>query len=138
MFTTFHSKDTPKGFIAILHGDIEAARRFFEPASKGLNSINVPSNTPQKTTRPRSSETPKPMPHISFIDIDNCFTKDDYKEEKKIGKLEAEASSTPNDGKDLAHPRYPIPDGEFKGIILNNNPNKEIKIGTAFPDLVRR
>ena len=74
---------TSKGLVATLHGDIEAARRCFEAASKGLNTIGTRPKTPSKPTLPCSSHEPMLLPRVDSIDLDNRFTKDDLKRKGK-------------------------------------------------------
>ncbi|XP_058759870.1 uncharacterized protein LOC131633170 [Vicia villosa] len=65
---------TTKGQVAMLHGDIEVARRCFEASAKGLNSIKA--SAQDKAATNAGSEPNKSMPRIDTIDLDSCFHKE--------------------------------------------------------------
>jgi hypothetical protein len=69
-----------KGQVATLQGDIEAARRCFDAATKGLIYIGQPPN-PSKKVKP----TPQlPGPSVSSIELDRRYYKEEHKEEKRL------------------------------------------------------
>ncbi|PNX64432.1 hypothetical protein L195_g062112, partial [Trifolium pratense] len=73
---------THKGQVATLHGDIEAARRCFDAASKGNNFIG---KAPEPKKQKPSSEAPSkpspeassslPAPNVSSVDLDSRTSK---------------------------------------------------------------
>lgn len=73
------------------------------------------------------------MPHVDSIDLDSRFTKDELKEKNKKRK-----GSTPDDGEDPTLPKRPVVDYDFKLILIGNDPNKGVKIGTGLPDITRK
>ncbi|MCI46598.1 hypothetical protein A2U01_0067839, partial [Trifolium medium] len=104
-----------------LHGDIEAARRCFEAATKGHSYIGK---------APRSLKKAKPTlhlpaPNVSSVDLDNHYSKKENKEEKKLRKENKEFDEA---SKEI--PR-PIPDGEFELVLLGEDPSKGVKIDTG-------
>ena len=70
---------TTEGLLSTLHGDVQAARRCFEAAAKGLSSISTQPRAANKPTLPSSYEELKRLPHVDTIDLENRFTKDDLK-----------------------------------------------------------
>ncbi|CAJ2638239.1 unnamed protein product [Trifolium pratense] len=130
---------THKGQVATLHGDIEAARRCFDAASKGNNFIG---KAPEpKKPKPSSETPPKPSPeappslpgpNVSSVDLDSRTSKKEHKEEKKLRKEEKE-----DDEASKEHYR-PIPDGDFQIVQFGGDPAKGVKIGTGLPDLARK
>ncbi|MCH81478.1 hypothetical protein A2U01_0002265 [Trifolium medium] len=119
---------TNKGKVTTLHGDIEAARRCFEAATKGQIYIDKAPNSSKKPT-----PTPQPpAPNVSSVDLDNRFSKKENKEEKKLRKENKESDEA---SKEI--PR-PILDGEFELVLLGEDPSKGMKIGTWLPDLARK
>ncbi|CAJ2654489.1 unnamed protein product [Trifolium pratense] len=130
---------THKGQVATLHGDIEAARRCFDAATKGNNFIG---KAPEpKKPKPSSKTPPKPSPEappslpgpsVSSVDLDSRTSKKEDKEEKKLRKEEKE-----DDEASKEHYR-PIPDGDFEIVQFGGDPAKGVKIGTGLPDLARK
>ncbi|MCH91547.1 hypothetical protein A2U01_0012474, partial [Trifolium medium] len=119
---------TNKGQVATLHGDIEAARRCFEAATKWHSYIG---KAPSSSKKPKSAPQP-PAPNVSSVDLDSRYSKKEHKEEKKLHKENKESDKA---SKEI--PR-PIPDGEFKLILLGEDPSKGVKIGTGLPNLARK
>ncbi|PNX66287.1 hypothetical protein L195_g062989, partial [Trifolium pratense] len=79
-----------KGRVATLHGDIEAARRCFDAATKGNNFIGKAPGS--KKPKPLPETPPKlPAPDVSSVDLDSRFSKKENKEEKKLRKEEKES-----------------------------------------------
>ncbi|CAJ2627752.1 unnamed protein product [Trifolium pratense] len=125
--------------VATLHGDIEAARRCFDAASKGNNFIG---KAPEpKKQKPSSEAPPKPSPkassslpapNVSSVDLDSRTSKKEHKEEKKLKKEEKE-----DDEASKEHYR-PIPDGDFEIVQFGEDPEKGVKIGTGLPELARK
>ncbi|CAJ2664252.1 unnamed protein product [Trifolium pratense] len=116
--------------IATLHGDIEAARRCFDAASKGNNFIGKAPEA--KKPKPSSETPPKPSPeappslpgpNVSSVDLDSRTSKKEHKEEKKLRKEEKE-----DDEASKEHYR-PIPDGDFEIVQFGEDPEKGVKIG---------
>ncbi|MCI27728.1 hypothetical protein A2U01_0048928, partial [Trifolium medium] len=67
-----------QGARAILHGDIEAARRCFETAKRCFEAATKGHNYIGKA--PRSSKKPKPTlhlpaPNVSSVDLDSRYSK---------------------------------------------------------------
>ncbi|CAJ2646924.1 unnamed protein product [Trifolium pratense] len=130
---------THKGQIATLHGDIEAARRCFDAASKGNNFVGKapepkkPKPFPETPPKPSPEAPPKmPAPNVSSVDLDSRTSKKEHKEEKKLRKEEKE-----DDEVSKEHYR-PIPDGDFEIVQFGEDPAKGVKIGTGLPDLARK
>ncbi|CAJ2634295.1 unnamed protein product [Trifolium pratense] len=122
--------------VATLHGDIEAARRCFDAASKGNNFIGKAPEA--KKPKPSSETPPKPSPEVppslpgpsvSSVDLDSRTSKKEHKEEKKLKKEEKE-----DDEASKEHYR-PIPDGDFEIVQFGEDPEKGVKIGTGLPEL---
>ncbi|GAU51417.1 hypothetical protein TSUD_88720 [Trifolium subterraneum] len=116
----YYTKD---GQVATINGDIEAARRCFEAASKNLNSVVTPKK--KKETK---------IPGVNLIsvedgvELDAQTSKKERKQEKKAIKDDL-----------LIKEKYrPIPDGEFELVPLVEDPTKGVKIGADLPDLVKR
>ncbi|CAJ2665346.1 unnamed protein product [Trifolium pratense] len=129
---------THKGQVATLHGDIEAARRCFDAASKGNNFIGKAPEA--KKPKPSSETPPKPSPEappslpgpsVSSVDLDSRTSKKEHKEEKKLRKEEKE-----DDEASKEHYR-PIPDGDFEIVQFGEDPEKGVKIGTGLPEAER-
>ncbi|CAJ2677241.1 unnamed protein product [Trifolium pratense] len=125
--------------VATLHGDIEAARRCFDAASKGNNFIGKAPEA--KKPKPSSETPPKPSPEappslpgpsVSSVDLDSRTSKKEHKEEKKLKKEEKE-----DDEASKEHYR-PIPDGDFEIVQFGEDPEKGVKIGTGLPELARK
>ncbi|CAJ2659887.1 unnamed protein product [Trifolium pratense] len=125
--------------VATLHGDIEAARRCFDAASKGNNFIGKAPEA--KKLKPSSETPPKPSPEappslpgpsVSSVDLDSRTSKKEHKEEKKLRKEEKE-----DDEASKEHYR-PIPDGDFEIVQFGEDPEKGVKIGTGLPELARK
>ncbi|CAJ2656001.1 unnamed protein product [Trifolium pratense] len=124
--------------VATLHGDIEAARRCFDAASKGNNFIGKAPEA--KKPKPSSETPPKPSPEappslpgpsVSSVDLDSRTSKKEHKEEKKLRKEEKE-----DDEASKEHYR-PIPDGDFEIVQFGEDPEKGVKIGTGLPEAER-
>ncbi|GAU43618.1 hypothetical protein TSUD_185110 [Trifolium subterraneum] len=117
----YYTKD---GQVATINGDIEAARRCFEAASKNLNSVVTPKN---KKAEAKLSG----VNLISIedgVELDARTSKKERKQEKKASKDDL-----------LIKENYrPIPDGEFELVPLGEDPAKGVKIGADLPDLVKR
>jgi hypothetical protein len=122
---------TKEGAVATIHGDVAAARRCFEAASKGHTTIgNVSSKT---KAAEKKVDDAKPSPGtISMVDLDSRVSKEESKEEKKLRK---ETEETKEASKKIFRP---IPDGDFELIPLGDNPNRSVKIGADLPPLVRK
>ncbi|CAJ2661783.1 unnamed protein product [Trifolium pratense] len=130
---------THKGQVATLHGDIEAARRCFDAASKGNNFIGKapepkkPKPSPETPPKPSPEAPPSlPVPNVSSVDLDSRTSKKEHKEEKKLKKEEKQ-----DDEASKEHYR-PIPDGDFEIVQFGDDPEKGVKIGTGLPDLARK
>ncbi|MCI09581.1 hypothetical protein A2U01_0030668, partial [Trifolium medium] len=76
---------TKTGVVATIHGDIAAARRCFEAASKGHTTINKVS-TKKKASENKVDDTKPPPGTINMVDLDLRFSKKENKEEKKLRK----------------------------------------------------
>jgi hypothetical protein len=119
---------TTKGQVATLHGDIEAARRCFEAATKGLSYIGQPPSSSKK-----AKTTPElPPPDVSSIELDTRHYKREHKEEKKLDKENKNADEASKEN------FCPIPDGEFELVPLGEDPSRGVKIGAGLPDLARK
>ncbi|CAJ2673582.1 unnamed protein product [Trifolium pratense] len=125
--------------VATLHGDIEAARRCFDAASKGNNFIGKapeakkPKPSPEAPPKPSPEAPPSlPGPSVSSVDLDSRTSKKEHKEEKKLRKEEKE-----DDEASKEHYR-PIPDGDFEIVQFGEDPEKGVKIGTGLPELARK
>lgn len=116
--------------MATLYGEIEVARRCYEVASKGLNCIIT---LGKKSGLPESSEEPKPLPHVKSVYLDNQIFKDSF-----INQKESEDSSTNPDNREGTNPWRPIPNADFELILLGDDPNKWVKIGTNIPNLRKK
>ncbi|GAU32292.1 hypothetical protein TSUD_63090 [Trifolium subterraneum] len=127
MSSTIHLKlkyYTKDGQVATINGDIEAARRCFEAASKNLNSVVTPKKKMEETK----------LPGVNLISTDDAAeldartSKKECKQEKKAIKDDL-----------LIKENYRlIPDGEFELVPPGEDPTKGIKIGADLPDLVKR
>ncbi|GAU46629.1 hypothetical protein TSUD_284770 [Trifolium subterraneum] len=110
--------------VATINGDIEAARRCFEAASKNLNSVVTPK-------KKKEGMKPPGVNSISTedgVELDARTSKKERKQEKKAIKNDL-----------LIKENYrPIPDGEFELVPLGKDPTKGVKIGADLPDLVKR
>ncbi|GAU27461.1 hypothetical protein TSUD_161470 [Trifolium subterraneum] len=117
----YYTKD---GRVATINGDIEAARRCFEAASKNLNSVVMPKKKKEETMLPGVNS-------ISIedgVELDARTSKKERKQEKKAIK----------DDLVIKENYSPIPDGEFKLVPLGEDPTKGVKIGADLPDLGKR
>jgi hypothetical protein len=124
---------TAKGHVATLHGDIEAARRCFEAASKGLSLVG---SVPDKSKKPPAPPQ-QPPPQISSVDLDNRSSKKDRHEEKKERKEKKQLKEGEDINSTLKDVPRPIPDGEFELVPLGEDPSRSVKIGKDLPDLAR-
>ncbi|GAU46761.1 hypothetical protein TSUD_92560 [Trifolium subterraneum] len=117
----YYTKD---GQVATINGDIEAARRCFEAASKNLSSVVTPKKKKAETKLPDVNS-------ISIedgVELDARTSKKERKQEKKASKDDL-----------LIKENYRlIPDGEFELVPLGEDPTKGVKIGADLPDLVKR
>ncbi|GAU45897.1 hypothetical protein TSUD_24990 [Trifolium subterraneum] len=117
----YYTKD---GQVATINGDIEAARRCFEAASKNLSSVVTPKKKKAETKLPSVNS-------ISIedgVELDARTSKKERKQEKKASKDDL-----------LIKENYrPIPDGEFELVPLGEDPTKGVKIGADLPNLVKR
>ncbi|GAU50523.1 hypothetical protein TSUD_177730 [Trifolium subterraneum] len=117
----YYTKD---GQVATINGDIEAARRCFEAASKNLNSVVTPKKKKAETKLPGVNS----ISTEDGVELDARTSKKERKQEKKAGKDDL-----------LIKENYrPIPDGEFELVPLGEDPTKGVKIGADLPDLVKR
>ncbi|GAU47897.1 hypothetical protein TSUD_25120 [Trifolium subterraneum] len=117
----YYTKD---GQVATINGDIEAARRCFEAASKNLNSVVTPKKKKAETKLPGVNS----ISTEDGVELDARTSKKERKQEKKASKDDL-----------LIKENYrPIPDGEFELVPLGEDPTKGVKIGADLPDLVKR
>ncbi len=117
----YYTKD---GQVATINGDIEAARRCFEAASKNLNSVVTPKKKKAEAKLPGVNS----ISTEDEVELDARTSKKERKQEKKTGKDDL-----------LIKENYrPIPDGEFELVPLGEDPTKGVKIGADLPDLVKR
>ncbi|GAU27977.1 hypothetical protein TSUD_373720 [Trifolium subterraneum] len=117
----YYTKD---GQVATINGDIEAARRCFEAASKNLNSVVTPKKKKEETKLPGVNS----ISTEDGVELDARTSKKERKQEKKAIKDDL-----------LIKENYrPIPDGEFELVPLGEDPTKGVKIGADLPDLVKR
>jgi hypothetical protein len=79
---------TNSGKVATIHGDIQAARRCFEAASKGSASINNKASRKEEksSTSKSTADRPKMPADVSSVDLDSRLFKKEYKEEKMLKK----------------------------------------------------
>ncbi|GAU40178.1 hypothetical protein TSUD_292830 [Trifolium subterraneum] len=117
----YYTKD---GQVATINGDIEAARRCFESASKNLNSV----------VTPKKKKAEAKLPGVNSISIEDEVELD-ARTSKKERKQEKKASK---DDLLIKENYRPIPDGEFELVPLGEDPAKGVKIGADLPDLVKR
>ncbi|GAU51366.1 hypothetical protein TSUD_134070 [Trifolium subterraneum] len=110
--------------VATINGDIEAARRCFEAASKNLNYVVTPKKKKEETKLPGVNS----ISTEDAVELDARTSKKERKQEKKAMK----------DDLMIKENYRPIPDGEFELIPLGEDPTKGIKIGADLPDLVKR
>ncbi|GAU29247.1 hypothetical protein TSUD_391950 [Trifolium subterraneum] len=110
--------------VGTINGDIEAARRCFEAASKNLNSV----------VTPKKKKAEAKLLGVNSISIEDGVELD-ARTSKKERKQERKASK---DDLSIKENYRPIPDGEFELVILGENPAKGVKIGVDLPDLVKR
>ncbi|MCI77515.1 hypothetical protein A2U01_0098785, partial [Trifolium medium] len=68
---------TNKGQVATLHGDIDAAMRCFDAATKGLSCIGQPTS-PSKKSKPSPQ---LPASGVSSVELDSRHYKKEHKEE---------------------------------------------------------
>ncbi|GAU43460.1 hypothetical protein TSUD_140980 [Trifolium subterraneum] len=107
-----------------INGDIEAAWRCFEAASKNLNSVV----TPKKKKEEAKLSGVNSINTEDAVELDARTSKKERKQEKKAMKDDL-----------LIKENYrPILDGEFELVSLGEDPTKGIKIGADLPDLVKR
>ncbi|GAU27038.1 hypothetical protein TSUD_314000 [Trifolium subterraneum] len=117
----YYTKD---GQVATINGDIEAARRCFEAASKNLNSVVTPKKKKAEAKLPGVNS----ISTEDEVELDARTSKKERKQEKKTGKDDL-----------LIKENYrPIPDGEFELVPLGEDPTKGVKIGVDLPNLVKR
>ncbi|GAU18714.1 hypothetical protein TSUD_80020 [Trifolium subterraneum] len=117
----YYTKD---GQVATINGDIEAARRCFEAASKNLISVVTPKKKKAETKLPGVNS----ISTEDGVELDARTSKKERKQEKRAGKDDL-----------LIKENYrPIPDGEFELVPLGEDPTKGVKIGADLPDLVKR
>ncbi|GAU40562.1 hypothetical protein TSUD_35790 [Trifolium subterraneum] len=117
----YYTKD---GQVATINGDIKAARRCFEAASKNLNSV----------VTPKKKKTEAKLPGVNSINIEDGVELDarTYKKERKQEKKASKDDL-------LIKENYrPIPDGESELVPLSEDPAKGVKIRADLPDLVKR
>ncbi|GAU26993.1 hypothetical protein TSUD_290450 [Trifolium subterraneum] len=117
----YYTKD---GQVATINGEIEAARRCFEAASKNLNFV--------VTSKKKKEETK--LPGVNLISTEDAV-KLDARTSKKERIQEKKAMK---DDLLIKENYRPIPDGEFELVPLGEDPTKGIKIGADLPDLVKR
>ncbi|PNX98241.1 retrotransposon-related protein [Trifolium pratense] len=122
---------TREGTVATLHGDIAAARRCFEAASRGHTTISKVS-TKGNASEKKVDDTKPPPSTISMVDLDSRFSKKENKEEKKLRKDKEEDKEA---SKKIFRP---IPDGDFELISLGEDSSRGVKIGADLPALVRK
>ncbi|GAU32496.1 hypothetical protein TSUD_317030 [Trifolium subterraneum] len=115
---------TRDGQVATINGDIEAARRCFEAASKNLNSVVTPKKKKAEAKLPGVNS----ISVEDEVELDARTSKKERKQEKKIGK----------DDLLIKESYRPIPDGEFELVPFGEDPTKGVKIGADLPDLVKR
>ncbi|GAU10317.1 hypothetical protein TSUD_422660, partial [Trifolium subterraneum] len=117
----YYTKD---GQVATINGDIEAARRCFEAASKNLNSVVTPKKKKAEAKLPGVNS----ISTEDEVELDARTSKKERKQERKTGKDDL-----------LIKENYrPIPDGEFELVPIGEDPTKGVKIGADLPDLVKR
>jgi hypothetical protein len=119
---------TTKGHVATLHGDIEAARRCFDAATKGLSYIG---QLPSPSKKPKLTSL-LPAPNVSSIELDSRHYKKEHKEEKKLKKEKKEEDEASREN------CRPIPDGEFELVPFGKDPSRGVKIGAGLPELARK
>ncbi|GAU35132.1 hypothetical protein TSUD_394570 [Trifolium subterraneum] len=119
----YYTKD---GQVATINGDIEAARRCFETASKNLNSVV----TPKKKKKKEEAKLPgvNSINTEDAVELDARTSKKERKQEKKAMK----------DDLLIKENYHLIPDGEFELVPLGEDPTKGIKIGADLLDLCSR
>ncbi|GAU34117.1 hypothetical protein TSUD_65960 [Trifolium subterraneum] len=117
----YYTKD---GQVATINGDIEAARRCFEAASKNLNSVVTPKKKKAETKLPGVNS----ISTEDGVELDARTSKKERKQEKKASR----------DDLLIKENYHPIPDGEFELVPLGEYPAKGVKIGADLPDLVKR
>ncbi|GAU35504.1 hypothetical protein TSUD_155350 [Trifolium subterraneum] len=110
--------------VATINGDIEAARRCFEAASKNLNSVVTPKKKKEETKLPGVNS----INTEDAVELDARTSKKERKQEKKAIK----------DDLLIKENFRPIPDGEFELVPLGEDLTKGVKIGADLPDLVKR
>jgi hypothetical protein len=120
---------TSSGKVATIHGDIEAARRCFEAASRGSAVVN---NKPRKkgeksSTSKSTADRPKLPADVSSVDLDSRFSKREYKDEKMLKKDNKESDEASKQN------YHPIPDGDFEVVPLGEDPSKGVKIRADLP-----
>ena len=132
---------TTEGLVATLHGDIQAAKRFFEASAKGLISINGQPRTTTRAMLPCSSEESRPLPRVDTIDLDSRFSVEDRVEQRKKWNepmVEDEGSTSSASHNELSSHTLPIPDSDFELVPLGEDPTRGVKIGADLPDLAKR
>ncbi|KAK2376303.1 hypothetical protein QL285_077105 [Trifolium repens] len=118
---------TTKGHVATLHGDIEAARRCFDAATKGLSYIG---QLPSPSKKPKLTSL-LPAPSVSNVELDSRYYKKEHREEKKLRKKKEEDDASKENLR-------PIPDGDFELVLFGEDPARGVKIGAGLPDLARK
>ncbi|GAU47643.1 hypothetical protein TSUD_238620 [Trifolium subterraneum] len=117
----YYTKD---GQVATINGDIEAARRCFEAASKNLNFVVTPMKKKEETKLPGVNS----ISTEDAVELDARTSKKERKQEKKTIKDDL-----------LIKENYrSIPDGEFELVPLCEDLTKGVRIGADLPDLVKR
>ncbi|GAU38385.1 hypothetical protein TSUD_147530 [Trifolium subterraneum] len=99
---------TKEGQVATINGDIEAARRCFEAASKNLDSVVMP----------KKKKAEAKLPGVNSISIEDGVELD-ARTSKKERKQEKKASK---DDLLIKENYRPIPDGEFELVPLGEDP----------------
>ncbi|GAU40689.1 hypothetical protein TSUD_88350 [Trifolium subterraneum] len=115
----YYTKD---GQVATINGDIEAARRCVEAASKNLNFVVTPKKKKEETKLPGVNS----ISTEDGVELNAQTSKKERKQEKKAIKDDL-----------LIKENYRlIPDGEFELVPLGEDPTKGVKIGADLPDLL--
>ena len=92
-------------------------------------------------TLPSSFEEVKHLSRVDTIDLDICFSKEDYVEQRRKGKehmVEDEGSTSSIDRNKLSSHARPILDGDFELIPLGEDPTRGVKIRANLPELAKR
>ncbi|XP_058767318.1 uncharacterized protein LOC131640994 [Vicia villosa] len=112
----------PWGYIELLitFGEAKIAR------DEGTQ-LNLYQQAAQPVSKPVHEEQ-KPLPHVGSVNLDARFTKDELKKQGEDSRPPAEP----------VHPVRPISDTDFELILLGDDPDRGVKIGTGLPDLERK